>query len=60
MATHCSTLAWRVPWTEEPGGLESDTTERAHTLCSSAAPRFMRMFFVSLAWGSSCFSELWD
>ena len=23
MATHCSTLAWRIPWTEEPGGLLS-------------------------------------
>ena len=23
MATHSSTLAWRIPWTEEPGGLES-------------------------------------
>ena len=21
MATHCSILAWRTPWTEEPGGL---------------------------------------
>ena len=20
-ATHCSILAWRIPWTEEPGGL---------------------------------------
>ena len=34
MATHSSTLAWKIPWTEEPGGLqsmvllESDTTER--------------------------------
>ena len=33
MATHSSILAWRSPWTEEPGGLqsmgslESDTTE---------------------------------
>ena len=32
MATHSSILAWRIPWTEEPGGLqsmglqESDTT----------------------------------
>ena len=32
MATHSSILAWEVPWTEEPGGLqfmgsqESDTT----------------------------------
>ena len=34
MATHSSILAWRIPWTEEPGGLqghkESDTTERLH------------------------------
>ena len=21
MATHCSILAWRIPWTEEPGGI---------------------------------------
>ena len=23
MATHSSVLAWRIPWTEEPGGLHS-------------------------------------
>ena len=23
MATHSSVLAWRIPWAEEPGGLES-------------------------------------
>ena len=23
MATHSSTLAWKSPWTEEPGGLQS-------------------------------------
>ena len=23
MATHCSILAWRIPWTEEPAGLQS-------------------------------------
>ena len=23
MATHCSTLAWKIPWTEEPGRLQS-------------------------------------
>ena len=34
MATHSDILAWRIPWTEEPGGLQSmghkelDTTER--------------------------------
>ena len=36
MATHSSILAWRIPWTEEPGGYsppgckEQDTTERLH------------------------------
>ena len=23
MATHCSIIAWEIPWTEEPGGLKS-------------------------------------
>ena len=23
MATHCSILAWKIPWTEEPDGLQS-------------------------------------
>ena len=23
MATHSSSLAWKIPWTEEPGGLQS-------------------------------------
>ena len=36
MAPHSSTLAWKIPWMEEPGGLqsmgrsESDTTDRLH------------------------------
>ena len=28
MATHCSILAWRIPWTEEPGGLQSMGSQR--------------------------------
>ena len=28
MATHSSTLAWRVPWMEEPGGLQSMGSQR--------------------------------
>ena len=38
MATCSSILAWKIPWTEEPGGLHSprgckelDVTEHAHT-----------------------------
>ena len=36
MVPHSSTLAWKIPWTEEPGGLQSigheelDTTEQLH------------------------------
>ena len=28
MATHSSILAWRIPWTEEPGGLQSIGLQR--------------------------------
>ena len=28
MATHSSILAWRIPWTEEPGGLQSIVLQR--------------------------------
>ena len=28
MAPHSSTLAWRIPWTEEPGGLQSMGSQR--------------------------------
>ena len=28
MATHSSILAWRIPWTEEPGGLQSMESQR--------------------------------
>ena len=28
MATHSSTLAWRIPWTEEPSGLQSMGSQR--------------------------------
>ena len=29
MATHSRVLAWRIPWTEEPGGLQSIRLQRA-------------------------------
>ena len=35
MAIHSSILAWRIPWTEEPGGLQSVGLQRAgHDLAS--------------------------
>ena len=42
MATHSSILPWKIPWTEEPGGLqsmglqESDMTEAAEQACTHA------------------------
>ena len=40
MATHSSMLAWKIPWTEEPGGLysprghkELDVTEHTYGAC---------------------------
>ena len=48
MATRSSSFAWRIPWTEEPGGLrfmghkESDTTEMTeHTHAHIPAPTLM-------------------
>ena len=41
MATHSSTLAWKIPWMEEPGGLQStgsqksDLTEPPHFTMST-------------------------
>ena len=43
MATHSSILAWRIPWTEEPGGLQSiglqrvrhDWSNLAHVILST-------------------------
>ena len=34
MATHSNILAWRIPWTEEPGGLQSNGVEQSWTQLS--------------------------
>ena len=36
MATHSSILAWRIPWTEEPGGLQSVGSPRVRQLSDSS------------------------
>ena len=33
-ATHCSTLAWEIPGTEEPGGLQSMGSQKSRTQLS--------------------------
>ena len=34
MATHCIILAWEIPWTEEPGGLQSLRSPKSQTQLS--------------------------
>ena len=56
MATHSSTLAWKIPWTEEPGRLQSmgrkksDMTERLHTFHFHALEKEMATHSSILAW----------
>ena len=57
MAPHSSTLAWKISWTEEPGGLQSveslkvDTTERLHFHFSlSSLEKEMAAHSSVLAW----------
>ena len=55
METHSSILAWRIPWIEEPGGLQStgsqlDTTLRTPTnrrMCSVAVQLFVTPWTVA-------------
>ena len=37
MATHSSTLAWKIPWTEEPGRLQSMGSHRVKHDCRDLA-----------------------
>ena len=36
MATHSSTLAWKIPWTEEPSGLQSTGSQRVGHNCATS------------------------
>ena len=39
MATHSSILAWEIPWTEQPGGLQSTGSQRVrHDLGTKPLP----------------------
>ena len=60
MATHSSILAWRIPWTEEPGGLwpirsQSDTTVGTEHTCGPylgqwARHSFRYFIYIYLNW----------
>ena len=43
MAPHSSTLAWKIPWTEEPGGLQSMGSRRVGHDCATSLSLFTFM-----------------
>ena len=54
MATHSSILAWRIPWTEEPGGLQSTEWQRIRQDCGDLArtgilPHFLVFALTTLS-----------
>ena len=52
MATHSSTLAWEIPWTEEPDRLQSMRSKRVeHDLVTKPPPRITYFLFLSLCFG---------
>ena len=59
MATHSSTLAWEIPWTEEPGRLQSMGSQRVGHDWSNLARSDRRspVWFCSSAWPYSSASE---
>ena len=57
MATHSSILAWRIPWTEEPGGLES-LGRQPQTRLKWLSPH-ARGLLLNLQWPPSCWACTW-
>ena len=46
MAAHSSILAWRIPWTEEPGGLQSMGSQRVrHNLATKQQPHNRKFYY---------------
>ena len=63
MATHSSTLAWKIPWTEEPGRLQSKSSQRVrHDWMTALYTQLQIAFFFpllsSFEWYCSCYSAV--
>ena len=63
MATHYSTLAWKIPWMEKPGELQSLGLQRVrHDWVTSLSPFTFHLFGTLLffRWSSGCWQfDLW-
>ena len=65
MATHSSVLAWRIPWTEEPGGLVSMGLQRLkrfsmHTGTVAHQASLSMGFPKQDCWSGLPFPSPWD
>ena len=63
MATHSSTLAWRIPWTEEPGGLQSTGSQSRTRLSQSlvvVVVVLLLRFGAKFCLGRAVFSLGWE
>ena len=54
MATHFSILAWRIPWTEEAGGLQAMGSQRVRHVLS----RFSHVRLSATLWTIDCQAPL--
>ena len=63
MATHSGVLAWRIPWTEESGGLLSLGSHRVghdwSDLAAAAANKYIRRSVDWDMWPNLCYIVLW-
>ena len=48
MATHSSILAWEMPWTKEPGGLQSTGSQKSQTQLSTTEQKGMKYRHVTM------------
>ena len=57
MATHSSTLAWKIPWMEEPGGLQFMGLQRVGHDWATSVTHSERTL-AATAWGGGCYRSL--
>ena len=53
MAPHSSIFAWRIPWTEEPGGLQSMGLQSRTQLSDFTLPIVLSVFLISAQIGEN-------
>ena len=60
MATHSSLLAWRIPWTEEPGELQTTGSRRAGLDRSDLAEHIRKQQTGEMIWCLGSTTGLWN